>query len=156
MCLFFVHLGQAYLLTYCPSYHRQLGQQTGTSLSHVYLPIPQVLKLEDGSDAIVKQVTNDADGSTVYHITCLNVNSSTSIPSLTHYQHQQDQGAQPQINQEISDADSLALSQEATVKVENTEIIASQDHASYQASDIPKVEDLAAVTTENHKTGVTN
>ncbi|XP_005090869.1 gastrula zinc finger protein XlCGF48.2 [Aplysia californica] len=45
--------------------------------------IGQVLKLEDGSNAVVKAVVSEADGSTVYHITCLNTSSSalsTSMP----------------------------------------------------------------------------
>ncbi|CAL1535154.1 unnamed protein product [Lymnaea stagnalis] len=33
--------------------------------------IGQILKLDDGSEALVKAVTAEADGSTVYHITCL-------------------------------------------------------------------------------------
>ncbi|KAH9490649.1 hypothetical protein Btru_052230 [Bulinus truncatus] len=41
--------------------------------------IGQILKLDDGTDALVKAVTSEADGSTVYHITCLGKSSSTTL-----------------------------------------------------------------------------
>ncbi|GFS05517.1 zinc finger protein [Elysia marginata] len=116
----------------------------------------QVLKLEDGSDAIVKEVTSDADGSTVYHITCLNlVNDAmnTSTMSVAHYQQ-----TQPQ--QQQQHADSLALSHEAIIKVEDpgnphgdhTMLENTQEFKDDELSNLSKVADFAVGNVGDHET----
>nr|KAI8727266.1 zinc finger protein 16-like isoform X1 [Biomphalaria glabrata] len=45
--------------------------------------IGQILKLDDGTDALVKAVTAEADGSTVYHITCLGKSTPSTAVHCT-------------------------------------------------------------------------
>ncbi|KAK3726211.1 hypothetical protein RRG08_018655 [Elysia crispata] len=112
----------------------------------------QMLKLEDNSDAVVKEVTSDSDGSTVYHITFLNIaNNSTATTSLSCNQQQSTQDIQPQSSHEVTEADLVTLSQDAIIKIEDTDNF-SEDHTRFdsthelretEVSVTPKVENIA-------------
>ena len=118
----------------------------------LYILISQMLKLEDNSDAVVKEVTSDSDGSTVYHITFLNIaNNSTATTSLSYTQQQSTQDLQPQSSHEVTEADLVTLSQDAIVKIEDTDNF-SEDHTRFdsthelretEVSVTPKVENIA-------------
>ncbi|GFN84338.1 Zinc finger protein [Plakobranchus ocellatus] len=78
----------------------------------------QVVKLEDGTNAILKQITCEPDGSAVYHITCLGVvNDGTSTTVLSQQLQQQNAPVQ-----NIEQPDSIVLTQDARIKVEDSKL----------------------------------